>query len=360
MEPLDWIRLTLLQARLRTPVLRAAEGFGGVEGFLAAPEGARAEALDALSGPRARWLAAILESQPTGVLESLAELGASVLVAEDPAYPPGLLDLPDAPPCLFALGDPSCLLRRTVAIVGSREAGIYGTDTAGALARGLAEAGICVVSGLAVGVDAAAHRGAIEGRGATCAVLGSGLDNPYPHANRELRERILTTGGCVVTELVPGTEPTPPEFPRRNRLIAALSLVTVVVGAREQSGALLTAGAALELGRDVAAVPGSVRDPWNRGAHQLIRDGAHVVDGPEAVLELIGGASALPSAPLDLAALSEDERRVFLALSHQPVHVDALGADLGLDSGRLAATLTVLLARGLAEPRPGGAWIRGV
>ncbi len=361
METADWVRLSIVQARLHRPVVAALEALGGAESFLAAPVREQAEALGGLPAPRLGWLDSLWRLDPAELLATLSRLEARVLPYDDPSYPAGLLDLPDPPPCLFVAGDPACLLRRSVAIVGSRGAGLYGLDSAQTLARGLAESGVCVVSGLAVGIDAAAHRGALEGGGPTAGVLGCGLDDPYPVANRALRDRMAREGGAVLTELPPGTEPSPGEFPRRNRIIAALALVTVVVGAREQSGALITAGVAAELGREVAAVPGSIRDPYNRGAHRLIRDGAQVVDGPRAVLDLLGcGAEGAAPLTLDLEQLSEEQRRVFLALGHQPTHIDALAEDLGLEVARASGILMLLAARGLVEPRPGGSFVRGV
>lgn len=361
METPDWVRLSILQARLRLPTLAAVESLGGPDAFARATAEDQAAALGGLSGPRVAWLRSLWRSDLAELLAKLETTDVLVLPYDSPSYPAGLFDLADPPPCLYVAGDPACLLRRTVAIVGSRESGLYGLDSALTLARGLAEAGVCVVSGLAVGIDAAAHRGALDAGGSTAAVLGCGLDDPYPVANRELRARIAAEGGAVVTELPPGTEPTPGEFPWRNRIIAGLSLCTVVVGAREQSGALITAGVALELGREVAAVPGSIRDPFNRGAHRLIRDGAHVVDGAQAVLDLLGcGPGGAGATPLDLEQLPEEQRRVFLALGHQPTHIDALAEELGMEVARASGILMLLVARGLVEARPGGSYVRGV
>ncbi len=360
MEPSDWIRLSLLARSLSKPIVSGCRAAGGPDAFLAASLTARAQFLGGLHTLGKRKLEAALGASVETELKLLSETGALILPYDSNDYPASLHDLPDAPPCLFALGSPSCLQRRCVAIVGSRASAHYGLDLARAMGDRLASAGVCVVSGLARGVDAAAHLGALDGGGLTAAVLGCGVDHPYPRTNKELRARIVAEGGAVLTELPPGTEPSRETFPHRNRIVAALSLLTVVVGASESSGALITANAALELGREVAAVPGSIRDPFSRGAHQLIRDGAHVVTCADDVLALLGVGASPAAVKLDLDSLSPDERRIFDVLTHSPAHLDAIADSSGLSHAATLAALTMLVARGLAEARPGGCYVRAV
>ncbi len=307
-----------------------------------------------------RKMEAALGASTATALDLLERAGAAILPYTSNDYPTSLRDLADAPPCLFTVGHPSCLQRRGVAVVGSRASAEYGLDIARDMGYRLASAGVCVVSGLARGVDASAHLGALEGGGLTAAVLGCGIDHPYPRANADLRARIAGEGGVVLAELPPGTEPSRETFPHRNRIVAALSLLTVVVGASESSGALITANLALELGREVAAVPGSIRDPFSRGAHQLIRDGAHVVTCADDVLALLGVDDASAAVQLHLESLTPDERTVFDALSHSPTHLDAIAESSGLPHPAALAALTMLSARGLADARPGGCYVRAV
>lgn len=361
MQPSDWIRVSILSERLKLPVVPAIERLGSADEFIVAGVSAQAEALGGLTAHGRRVLGAVMASDCAVQVRTLSEAGAYVVSYDSDDYPKGLLDLDCPPPCLFAQGDVSCLARRCVSIVGSRASSPYGLDMACRISEGLAARGVTVVSGLAVGVDAAAHQGALNVAGLTAAVKGCGIDVAYPKRNEELRKRIIESGGAVVTEMPPGTEPSRDAFPRRNRLVAALSLLTVVVGASESSGALITAGWAAELGRDVAGVPGSVRDPFNRGAHKLIRDGAHVVDSAESAFALIGlTGEESPQRDLDLGSLGPDERQVWGLLSHKPIHLDWLGDQAGMSPAELGAALTMLVARGLVEARPGGCYVRAV
>ncbi len=214
-------------------------------------------------------------------------LGAELVTLVDEAYPDGLRHLPDPPLALWVSGNPATLVRPAVAIVGSRNASPVGLETARRLARGLASAGLIVVSGLARGIDGAAHRGALQADGPTVAILGCGLDIVYPRQHRELAREVRATG-CLVSELPPGTPPLPRHFPLRNRIISGLSRAVVVVEASDHSGSLITARMALEQGRDVLAVPGNVVSGCHRGCHALIKDGARLVETVEDILEEIG------------------------------------------------------------------------
>lgn len=213
--------------------------------------------------------------------------GATLVVQGEPAYPGAMLDLEDAPAYLFTLGDPSWLRAPLVAIVGTREATAYGERVATRLAQELSEAGVTVVSGLARGIDSAAHRGALSRTGATIAVVAGGVDLPTPPRHRELHAAVVARG-LVLSEQPCGATPRPGTFPRRNRLIAALGAATVVVEAGIRSGARLTASLANDLGRPLGAVPGSIESPVSEGANALIRDGATPITGVADVLALAG------------------------------------------------------------------------
>ena len=222
-----------------------------------------------------------------GILDTCERLGIAVVPYDDPAYPPELRTLQHPPPVLYAAGNLSLLRRPAVAVVGSRRCSSYGRWAARTLARGLSRRGVCVVSGMAFGIDAAAHEGALEGDGGTLAVLGGGPERSSPaslvHLYRRLRRDQL-----VLSEFAPGTRPRPEFFPRRNRIVAGLSQGVVVVEAARRSGALITAHLALETGKEVFAVPGPIDSPSSAGTNQLIRDGAAPVLGDRDVVEALG------------------------------------------------------------------------
>ena len=246
-------------------------------------------------------------------LERLARLGFRFLARSDPGFPPLLRAIHDPPPGLFVRGEEeiALLARPAVAIVGARACSAYGRQIARSLGRELAAAGLVVVSGLARGVDSEAHRGALEASGTTVAVLGCGIDRDYPAANRELARQVAATG-LVVSEYAPGVEPAPWRFPARNRIVAGLCAATVVVEARERSGALITADFALEEGREVFAVPGEITSALSAGSNALLRLGATPLTRAEDVLESFGlaapGAGALPSSAPTAAAVLERVR----------------------------------------------------
>jgi DNA processing protein len=278
----------------------------------------------------------------------------------DPAYPAPLTDLIDAPAVLYVHGEPArfaeTLGADRVAIVGARRASEYGLQQARGLGRGLAAAGLAVISGMALGVDAAAHVGALEADGLTVAVLACGPDLAYPASKRRLHARIAARG-AVLAELPPGTPPRRWCFPARNRIIAALAQVTVVVEAGERSGSLITAGQAADLGREVAAVPGLVTAPLAIGTNALIADGAQLVRGPRDVLELLFGAAAselLPARPDDRAAGLESDLRVLLERVAGGCDTVAALAGPGGAVDAVLAGLAQLELRGLVRRGPGG------
>jgi DNA processing protein len=271
--------------------------------------------------------------------ERLAAAGVRWLPRSDPAFPPALRSIFDPPPGLFlrGAGDVSLLDRPAAAIVGARACSSYGAHVARAFGRELAAAGLVVVSGLARGVDGEAHRGALEADGATVAVLGCGVDRDYPASQRDLARRI-SIDGLIVSEYAPGVEPAPWRFPARNRIIAGLAQATVVVEARERSGALITADLALEEGREVFAVPGEITSALAAGSNGLLRQGATAATSPADVLESFGLAPAAPETP----ALSSAAERVLRQIREAPVSADELVRALGLDAAVIAAALAEL------------------
>ena len=286
--------------------------------------------------------------------------GGHALIPDDPGYPTLLRHIPEPPPVLFALGDLSLLERPAVAVVGSRDHSAYGGEVARALAWGAAAAGLAVVSGMARGLDAVAHDAALDAGGGTVGVLGNGLGVIYPTANRELYRRVAAAG-LLLTEFPPGERPTAGSFPRRNRLISGLARVTVVVEAAEGSGALITAGTALDQGREVMAVPGNITSPTSVGANRLVRDGAapllsidDLLDHfPEAV-RAAAGAAAVPPVTRPLPdGLDGADRAVADLLGAEPVPLDELVGRSGRSPQELLAVLCALEIAGVVEQQPG-------
>jgi DNA processing protein len=331
--------------------------------------GSAAAAIDALPGllrAAGRGTPPALPGRAAAEREIAAAqaLGGALLVWGEPAYPALLAQLEDAPPVLAVLGRSDVLQRRAVGIVGSRNASSNGQALADTLAEGVARAGVVVVSGMARGIDAAAHEGALRG-GATVAAVAGGLDVPYPPEHAGLQRRIAEAG-AVVSEAPPGTQPQARHFPRRNRIIAGLSLGVVVVEAALRSGSLITARLALEAGREVFAVPGSPLDPRCRGANALLRDGAHLVETAEDVLDHLGPRSIGPLFPAGVAepdaAFSPAEpppdpaaavARILDLLSASPTSVDDLTRRCQLSAAAVLAVLLDLELEGRVEMLPG-------
>lgn len=282
------------------------------------------------------------------MLRAAAQCGARLILLEDPEYPAPLLDLHDPPPFLFAYGDISLLARPAVAIVGTRRATHYGERVTDALAGALALAGACVVSGMARGIDAAAHKAALARGGATVAVLGTGVDVPYPVGHRTLH-RTIASKGVVLSEFPCGAKPEPGWFPRRNRIIAALARLTIVVEAGARSGASITAGYATDLGRDVGAVPGPIDSPQSVRTNQLIQDGAHAILTPRDALDLMKLADPAVARPDPTIALTGDERAVWAALEDGATPLDVLPSRASLAPNRALAAATALEVAGLIE-----------
>jgi len=286
----------------------------------------------------------------TEIIDKVAGQGGVVLTPADAGFPGELRQIPDAPTLLFAKGKLDLLRGPCVALVGSRDHSRYGAQVASELSAGIAAAGITVVSGMARGLDAVAHQAALDAGGGTVGVLGNGLGVIYPAANRVLYERVVAAG-CLLTEFPPGERPNAGSFPRRNRLISGLARATVVLEARDGSGALITADCALSQGREVMAVPGPITSPLSRGTNRLIQMGAKPVLELRDVLEEYG-ISEVPEVSLP-ADLSDAERRALEALGDGAELVDDVTARLACAPAESLAVLTSLEIRGLVEQGPG-------
>jgi DNA processing protein len=310
-----------------------------------------------------RWFDAPDLARVDADLRWLEASGATLLAVVDDAYPELLRQSPDAPPLLFVLGDPGALVEPQIAMVGSRNPTAGGVATARVFSSKFARAGITVTSGLALGIDAACHEGALAGGGLTVAVLGCGLDQIYPKAHESLAERIAAAG-AVVSEFPPGVPPLPEHFPQRNRIIAGLSLGTVVVEAATRSGSLITARLAGIAGREVFALPGSIHNERARGCHELIRQGAKLVERVEDVLcELKLSFEAQLLAPEPGVAkkpprLDKASKILLDALAFEPASVDSLIERTGLNSESITSMLLILELEGHVAPHPGGRYSR--
>lgn len=286
---------------------------------------------------------------------------ARLITFWDDDFPSALKSIDDAPVVLFIKGELRASDKFSIAIVGTRQPTTYGTMVTERFAADLVARGLAIVSGLARGVDTIAHRAALKAGGRTIAVLGSGLDVIYPPENRRLVEE-LSDHGAVISEYFFGAKPDATNFPRRNRIIAGLTLGTLVIEAGETSGALITASMALEQGREVFAVPGSIFSAKSVGAHRLIQEGARLVHTADDVLseltaqlELFGKASQ-PRTPL--AGLSAAEQRLYDLLTHEPVHIDALARQANLPSAQVLSTLLQLEFKNGVKQLPGKMFVR--
>jgi len=300
---------------------------------------------------------------PDHEADIIARVGASVVEHGDKDYPESLIELPDPPAFLYVKGTLAPLKNDTIAVVGSRMATEYGRRMTDSIVRPLAAAGITIVSGLALGIDAAAHLAAIEGRGKTVGVLGCGLDRVYPQTNTALAEKMIAGGGAVISEFAPGLPSYPANFPVRNRIVAGLAKLTLVVEAMAESGALITAHAALEYNREVAAVPGDATRPQAAGANELLRQGAAVVTKPDDVLEILGlaqGVGNAASEPLDTKNLTEPEKQIWEKLTREPLHVNMLAKELKLDIAGVNSTLVMLELNGFVKRLGGNFYVKNV
>ncbi|TLU65384.1 DNA-protecting protein DprA [Thalassotalea litorea] len=277
-----------------------------------------------------------------------------------PGYPSLLREISDPPLLLFVKGDPACLQQDQLAIVGPRMATFSAVDIAEEFSYGLSERGLTITSGLALGIDSAAHRGALNQSGKTIAVVATGLDQVYPRHNHDLAERILTSGGAIVSEYVPGTPPRAGHFPRRNRIITGMSLGTLVVEAALKSGSLISARLAMEQNREVFAIPGSIYNANAKGCHQLIKQGAHLVECVQDVSSELVRLTANLQAPKKPKKIKKIESQgLFLdpllaSVDYEATPADVVASRCKLPVEEVLTRLTILELRGLVVAVPGG------
>jgi DNA processing protein len=365
-DPKPWLALARAHG-LHAGQLREWLAAGGAPEALRLQSGATLAALglpvtaiDALQKPETDAIARD-EQWLAGPQRSIVRWG-------EPAYPSLLASIPDQPLVLFVEGDPAILGLPQLAIVGSRNPTPIGRDTATQFAEHLARSGLAITSGLALGIDAASHRGALRASGRTVAVLGCGLDAVYPRENAALAAEIVERGGAVIADLPTGTPPLKQNFPRRNRIISGLSVGTLVVEAALQSGSLITARLAAEQGREVFAIPGSIHSPLSHGCHRLIRQGAKLVENTDDIFSELGAllgslgdraAAEATEVPGDSGpALDKDYEILLDAVGFEPSSVDHLVARTGLTAGSVASMLLILELDGRVQQQPGGRFCR--
>lgn len=347
-----WLRLCHIPGITPSIQRRLLAAFGTPESVLGAPR-------SALAGIAGEAAARALMAGPQGhpLERSMGWLkvpGRFLVTWSDADYPARLLEIPDPPPILFAEGRRELLNRQALAVVGSRNASHQGKEDAYSFSLALSRGGLCVASGLALGVDAAAHEGGLDGAGGSIAVLGNGPDTVYPAANARLAER-MRLEGLLLTEHAPGVPPLARHFPRRNRLISGLGLGVLVIEAAARSGSLVTARLALEQGRDVFAIPGSIHSPLSKGCHALIKQGAALVECADDVLAELGLAPAPRVSAPDIADAKGDDT---LPLGLAPASVDALVGHSGKSAGEVLAHLAELELAGVVERLAGGLYRR--
>jgi DNA processing protein len=340
-------------ARLRALL----DSFGTIGAAWLAPEDALREV-----GLDRRSISNLLEARRgldlPGELARIQRAGVQVLTWEDPAYPQSLLTINDPPPVLYVMGELSFEDAWAVAMVGTRTASVYGREAARVLASDLARAGVTIVSGLARGIDAQAHRAALDAGGRTVAVLGSGVDIIYPWEHRKLAEEI-SGRGALVSEYGLGTKPEASNFPPRNRIISGLSRGVIVVEAGDQSGALITADFAAEQGREVFAVPGGIFQRGSRGTNRLIRDGAQPVLSANDVLEVLNMTAVAEHVEAQMLLPTDATEAVLLQqLSDDPAHVDEVGQAAGLPIATVSSTLALMELKGLVRQVGGMKYVR--
>jgi DNA processing protein len=353
-----WLRLTLIPGIGGETQRRLLAAFGSPEAVFAAGRSALSGVIGSAAASRlidadvAARVEQALAWQSSGERRHFVALG-------DADYPPALLAIADPPSLLYVCGQRERLALPSLAIVGSRNATPAGALTATQFAAALADAGLAIVSGLALGIDGAAHRGALAAGGTTIAVIGTGIDRIYP-AQHEALAREIAERGVIVSEFPLASPPLPGNFPRRNRLIAGLARGVLVVEAALGSGSLITARLAADQGREVFAIPGSIHSPQSRGCHRLLRDGAKLVETAADILEELRWSSPAPHhAPAtDTALYSETEQKLLAALGHAPCAIDELARRSGLTAAELSVILLQLELAGHVAGLPGGRYQR--
>lgn len=352
-----WARLQLSGVPPR-PLVLLLRAFGGAEGVLAASPAQRRSHVP----PAA---AALLDAEPArdrleATLAWLREPGHDLMAWDDSDYPRALLEISDPPPVFCCQGRRELIRGSAFAIVGSRNATPQGIADAEAFAAALSAAGFTIVSGLAQGIDAAAHRGGLQQAGSSIAVVGTGLDRIYPARNRDLAHA-LAARGLLLSEFAIGTPPMKQNFPRRNRIVSGLSCGVLVVEATLSSGSLITARFAAEQGREVFALPGSIHSPFSKGGHRLIREGAKLVETAQDILDELAVPAQAPVAQAASASPTDSDaaaRAVVRALGFDPADVDTLAARTRLPAAAVIAALTALELDWKVAPLPGGLWQR--
>ena len=375
-ELAGWLRLSLTPGIGDGAARRLLAAFGLPERIFTQPDAALREVVSHAQAEALMQPPPSLQAQIDLTWQWLQagddKVSRRVVTLGDPGYPASLLEMADPPPMLYVLGAPAfdlTQLDHSIAVVGSRNPTPQGATNARSFGRALGEAGLPVVSGLALGVDGAAHMGALDAAGdeprlATVAVVGTGLDRVYPARHRDLAHRI-TLQGLIVSELPLGTPPLTQNFPRRNRLIAGLARGTLVVEAALQSGSLITARLTSEQGKEVFAIPGSIHSPQSRGCHALIRQGAKLVESVNDILEELPplhvprvAAASAPSSSNGANAASSPEDPLLEALGFEPVSLDALSARTGWGAAELQARMLGLELDGHVSRLPGGLFQR--
>lgn len=361
---MDWLRLIRAKGLRNRDALALLSRFGSAEAVCAATA--------------SQWTAAGVERAKVELPPADAETVRAdadwlaggpdrhLITLHDTRYPEALRTITTPPLALFVRGDAGLLQQPQLAVVGARTATPQGLENARAFAAALSQRGLLITSGLATGVDGAAHQGAIDAQVPTLAVCGTGLDRVYPARHKALAQAILEGGGALVSEFAPGTESIAANFPRRNRIISGLSLGVLVVEASRESGSLITARRAVEQGREVFAIPGSIHNPLAKGCHQLIREGAKLVESVDDILlelaprlgALLGERRPSSPAPAEPAALDPAATVVQAALVDEPRSVDALVTVTGLSPAAVNMALLTLELAGLAAPAAGGGFMR--
>ena len=361
-----WIALNMTPGVGPRVATKLLEAFGSPENVFHARR-RQLEALRIKPETIESIIARELDARAAVELDRVKKLGGDILILDDGSYPEILREIADPPITLYVRGDwEACFSLPCVAVIGSRLCSTYGTNATEMLSRDLASRGICIVSGLARGIDTTAHRGAMRGGGKTVGVLGTGIDGAYPKENARLIREILDSGGAVVSQFPLGTPPLKDNFPYRNRIISGLSLGVLIVEASERSGSLITARLAMEQNREVMAVPGNITSANSYGTNYLIKSGAKLVQQwQDVVAELPSEISAaiLPPkveeegecdkdpTPPDL---SQDERKIWTLLSYdEPLHIDVLLQSSGMSFGDLNTALVALDIRDMIRVLPG-------
>lgn len=346
-----WVALSLIRGVGSETYRRLLGAFGEPREIFAASRAALGQVVsDRVAGAIRQGA----DAQAVSVASAwLREAGNSLMTLADRDYPPALLQIPDPPPLLYVKGRRDLLARPALAVVGSRNATPQGIKDARAFSRALSDSGYCIVSGLALGIDAAAHEGGLAGAAASVAVVGTGLDRVYPARNRALA-RELAERGALVSELPLGTGSLAGNFPRRNRLISGLSAGCLVVEAAIRSGSLITARLAAEQGKEVFALPGSIHSPLSKGCHALLKQGAKLVESAQDVLEELGTAAPAAPAPEAGNEVSGERGALLEQLGFGVSDVDTLARRSGLTADRVCAMLLELELEGRVASLPGG------